>query len=56
MDGTDEHLVEVPGVSGLWSPPSEPSGEVRTKFPAPVPDALVRDHHAALRQDQLDIS
>ena len=52
----DEHLVEVPGVSRLGSAPSEPSGEIRTKFPAPVPDALVRDHHAALSQDQLDIS
>ena len=51
----DEHLVEVPGVSGLGSPPAEPSGEVRTKFPAPVPDALVGHDHAALGQDQLDV-
>jgi hypothetical protein len=35
----DEHLVKVPGVSGPGPPPSEPFGEFRTKFPAPVPDA-----------------
>ena len=52
----DEHLIEVPGVSGLGSPPPEPSGEVRTKFPAPVPNTLVRHDHAALSQDQFDIS
>src|SRR5947209_5298431 len=51
----DEHLIEVPGVSGPGPPPSEPSRELRTKFPAPVPDALVGHDHAALGQDQLDI-
>ena len=51
----NEHLVEVPCVPGPGSPPPEPSGEVRTKLPAPVSDALVGDEHAALGQDQLDI-
>src|SRR5437764_6631964 len=51
----DEHLIKVPGVSGPGPPPSEPSGELRTKFPAPVPDALVGHDHAALGQDQLDV-
>ena len=51
----DEHLVEVPSVSGLGSSPPEPSSEVRTKLSAPVPNALVGDDHAALSQDQLDV-
>ncbi len=52
----DEHLVEVPGVSRPGPPPPEPLGEVRTEFPALMPDTLVGHDHAALGQDQLDVS
>jgi hypothetical protein len=52
----DEDLVEVPGVSRFGAPPTEAPGEVRTKLPAPAPDALVGHDHASFGQDQLDIS
>ena len=51
----DEDLVEVLRVSRFGSPPSEPPGEVRTKLPAPVPDALVGHDHASFGEDQLDV-
>jgi hypothetical protein len=51
----DEDLVEVPRVSRFGPPPSEPPDEVRTKLPAPIPDALVGHDHASFGQDQLDI-
>ena len=51
----DEHLVEVPGVSRLWSAPAQPAGEVGAKLQAPVPDTFVGHYDAALRQDQLDV-
>jgi hypothetical protein len=52
----DEHLVEVPSVSRLGSPPPKPSSEVRAEFPAPVPNTLVAHDHAALGQDQLNVA
>src|SRR5579872_6095061 len=52
----DEHLIQVPGVPWAGSSPTEASGELGAEFVAPVPDALVSDHHAALGQDQLDVA
>src|SRR5438270_4723144 len=51
----DEDLIEVPRVSGFGSPPTEPSGELSTKLPAPVPDARMGHEHASFGQDQLDV-
>jgi hypothetical protein len=50
----DEHLVEVPSVSSLGSPPPKPPCEVSTEISAPVPNTLVGHDHAALSQDQLN--
>jgi hypothetical protein len=51
-----EHLVEMPGVARLRPPATQPAGEVGAEPDGPLPDALVRDHDAPLRQDQLDIA
>jgi len=52
----DEHLIEVPRVSRSGSSPTQPSSEVGTELSAPKSDALMRDHHATLGQDQLDVT
>ena len=52
----DEHLVQMPGVSRLRPAPTQPTGEVSTELQAPMPNAFVGHHHAALRQDQLDVA
>ena len=54
--GADEHLIEMPGIAGLRSSPTQSSGEVRTEFQAPMPDALMGHNDAAFSQDQLDVT
>jgi len=51
----NEHLVQVPLVTGLGAAPTKIVREARAKFQAPAPDALVGDKHAALGQEQLDV-
>ena len=51
----NEHLVQVPFVTGLGPAPTKTIREARAKLQAPAPDALVGDKHAALRQEQLDV-
>ncbi len=52
----DEHLIEVPFVTGPRSPPTQIVGEGRAELQAPSADALVRDDDAELGQQQLNIS
>jgi hypothetical protein len=51
----NEHLVQVPLVTGSGPAPTQIAREARAKLQAPAPDALVGDKHAALRQEQLDV-
>ena len=51
-----KHLIKAPGITWLRSPPTQPSGEVGAEPVAPPADALMRDHDAALGQDQLNIA
>jgi len=46
----------MPGAARLRPPPAQPAGEVGPELQAPLPDTLVRDRHAALGQDQLDLA
>jgi hypothetical protein len=52
----DEHLIEVPGVPGPRSAPTQPFGKLGAELFAPVSNAFVGDHHPTLSQDQLDIT
>jgi hypothetical protein len=52
----DEHLVQVPGVSRLRPSSAQPRGELSAELQAPMPNAFVGHHDAALRQDQLDVA
>ena len=52
----DEHLVKVPRIARPWAAPAQPFGKLDAELPAPVSDAFVGDHHAALGQDQLDVT
>ena len=52
----DEHLIEMPSVSWLRPSPAQLPGEVGTELQAPVPNALMGHHDAALGQDQLDVT
>jgi hypothetical protein len=52
----DEYLVEVPRITRPRSPAAEPTGKIGTELAAPVSNALAGDDHAALGQDQLDVS
>src|SRR5271157_2038978 len=51
----NEHLVQVPLVTGPGPAPTKTIREARAKLQAPAPNALVGDNHAALRQEQLDV-
>jgi hypothetical protein len=51
----DEHLIEVPLISGSWSTTSQTIGEIRPEFLPPAPYRLVGDVDATLSQDQLNI-
>ena len=39
----EEHLVEMPLITGAWAPPPELVGVLLAKFPAPLPDGFIRD-------------
>jgi len=52
---SDEDLVEVPLVTRPGSTQAKIVRETGAELQAPPPDDLVRDDHAALRQDQFDI-
>jgi len=52
----DEYLVEVPGVAGLRAPLAERFRGVGIEFLAPAPNTLVGYDHAAVSQDELDVS
>ena len=51
----DEHLIEVPLISGSWSTTSQTIGEIRPEFLPPAPYRLVGDVDATLCQEQLTI-
>src|SRR5215217_3436159 len=51
-----EHLIEVPGVARLGSPPAELTGEVSPELQAPLSYALVADRDAPLGQEQFHLS
>ena len=52
----DEHLIKVPGISGLRPSPAQSPGEVRTELQAPKPNAFVGHYDAAFGQDKLDVA
>ena len=49
----DEHLVEMPGVSHPTAPAPQPPRVDRTEPLAPLPNRLVGDRHASLREEDL---
>src|SRR5215467_10712533 len=53
---SDEHLVHVPLVTGLWPSLPQHIGEDPAKPQAPLTDALVADDDPTHRQDKLNIS
>jgi len=53
---TDEHFAKVPRASKPRSAVAQPLGKLGAEFPAPVSDAVVGDHNAALGQGLLDIT
>jgi hypothetical protein len=50
-----QRLIQMPAVPGSWPSPAPSFGKLGAELFAPVPDALMADHHAAFGQDQLDI-
>ncbi len=50
-----EHLIKVAGVAQLRPAPPQLGRELRTELAALVPDALVRDGNAPLRQDHFQV-
>ena len=52
----DENPIQMPGVSGPRAAAAQPFGKLGAELLAPVSDAFVSDHHAALGQDQLDVA
>ena len=52
----DEHLVEMPGVSHPTAPAPQLPGVDRTEPLAPLPNRLVGDHHASLREEIFSIA
>ena len=52
----DEHLVEMPGVSHPTAPPPQLPGVDRTEPLAPLPNRLVGDRHASLREEIFSIA
>ena len=51
----DEHLVEMPGVSDPTAPAPQLPGVDRTEPLAPLPNRLVGDRHASLREEIFSI-
>ena len=51
----NEHFIEVPLVTRPGSPLPHLVGEARTELQTPLPDALARDDHTALAQQQFDV-
>ena len=52
----DEHLVEMPGVSHPTAPAPQLPGVDRTEPLAPLPNRLVGDRHASLREEIFSIA
>ena len=52
----DEHLVERPGVSHPTAAAPQPPRVDRTEPLAPLPNRLVGDRHASLREETFDIA
>jgi hypothetical protein len=52
----DEYLVQVPFVARPWPTPLQSIGKQPTEAQAPLADALIADHDASGRQDQLDVT
>jgi len=52
---SDEHLVQISGVTLAAAPEPQPPGVVEPERPAPLPDRLIRDGDPALDQQILDI-
>ena len=52
----DEHLVQVPFVSGSRPSAAQAVGKALAEFLAPAPDGLIGDDNAPLGQEQLDIT
>jgi hypothetical protein len=52
----NEHLVEVPLVTGLWTSAAELVGVGLPEFGAPPPDRLVADHDTAFEHKFLDLT
>jgi hypothetical protein len=53
---TEEHLIQVPLVARLLSPPLQRVGEHPAEAQAPLSDALIGHGHAAGAQDGLDLA
>jgi hypothetical protein len=45
----------MPSRAGGWPELLDPVGKVRAELAAPAPDGFVADHHAALKQQFLDL-
>ena len=52
----DEHLVKIPGVSHPTAAAPQPPRVDRTEPLAPLPNSLVGDRHASLREEIFDIA
>jgi hypothetical protein len=52
----DEHLIEVPLVTGPRTAAAQSAGKTLTEFLAPAPDSLIGDDDATLGQQQFNIS
>jgi len=52
----NKNLFQMLGISGPRPAPTQSSGKLSTEFAAPMADAFVGDHDAALGQDQLDVA
>jgi hypothetical protein len=52
----DEHLIEMPLIARARSPATQAAREALAELLAPAADGLVGHKHAALGQDQLDVT
>jgi hypothetical protein len=52
----DEHLVQMPLVTGLWPPTAQVVGESLAELRAPRPDRLLGDDHTAFHHHLLDLA
>jgi hypothetical protein len=50
------HLVQMPFVTQACTAPTQSCGVARAELRAPGPHSLVRDHHATLGQQLLDVA